>query len=109
MEDSDEEDDCLILNSKPAKDELNEYLLSTTRCSIDKDVLEWWRENESKFPSLSKLARSILAVQATSVLSEHAFSISGYVRQVKRNRLNLFKAKRLLYVHDNYELCKEFF
>jgi hypothetical protein len=96
------------VNSKYIKDEINDYLHSTTNCPIDVDILQWWSANSARFPSISALARSVLAIQATSALSEHAFSISGYVRQVKRNRLNLFKAKKLLYVHDNYELCKGF-
>ncbi|GKB75008.1 zinc finger BED domain-containing protein RICESLEEPER 2 [Tanacetum coccineum] len=51
------------------------------------DVLGFWKAKESQFPILSRMARDVLSVQATSVASEYAFSISGRVLSNKRTRL----------------------
>ena len=41
--------------------------------------LEWWKENCQKLPLLAKLAKEYLWVPATSVPSERAFSLTGYI------------------------------
>ncbi|GJT27985.1 zinc finger BED domain-containing protein RICESLEEPER 2 [Tanacetum coccineum] len=38
------------------------------------DVLGFWKENETMFPVLSRMAMDIISVQASSVASESAFS-----------------------------------
>jgi hypothetical protein len=43
------------------------------------DILKWWEVHKERFPTLSKLARMILMVPATSIASELAFSTSGRV------------------------------
>ncbi|KAI3938969.1 hypothetical protein MKW92_030675 [Papaver armeniacum] len=39
------------------------------------DVLAWWKQNEKRYPVLSCIARDVLAVQASKVASESAFSL----------------------------------
>lgn len=51
------------------------------------DILMWWKFHKSSFPLLSKLAKDVLAVCATSVPSERAFSSSKHVTTDLRNRL----------------------
>ena len=52
-------------------------------------MLTWWKSNAlTRYPQLSKFARSILAVPATSVPSECTFSTSGRVISEYRSRLN---------------------
>ena len=41
--------------------------------------LIWWRDNEKYFPRLSQLARKYLCVPATSVPSEHVFSVAEHI------------------------------
>ncbi|GKF13230.1 zinc finger BED domain-containing protein RICESLEEPER 2-like protein, partial [Tanacetum coccineum] len=41
------------------------------------DVLGFWKANESTFPIISQMARDILSVQATLVVSQSAFSTSA--------------------------------
>ncbi|GKE19228.1 zinc finger BED domain-containing protein RICESLEEPER 2, partial [Tanacetum coccineum] len=51
------------------------------------DVLGFWKSKESQFLVLSRMARDILSVQATSVASESAFSTSGRMLSIRRTRL----------------------
>ncbi|KAL0399542.1 UNVERIFIED_CONTAM: Zinc finger BED domain-containing protein RICESLEEPER 1 [Sesamum radiatum] len=43
------------------------------------NILDWWKTNSPKLPILAKIARDILAVPATTVASEAAFSVGGRV------------------------------
>ena len=45
----------------------------------DFDILGWWKANSPKLSILSKMARDILAIPATTVASESAFSVGGRV------------------------------
>ncbi|XP_033747166.1 zinc finger BED domain-containing protein 4-like [Pecten maximus] len=58
--------------------EISRYL-GTTVVDSDrqKTVLEWWKANAMFSPRLSVLARRCLCVQASSVPSEHVFSLAG--------------------------------
>ncbi|GJS65035.1 zinc finger BED domain-containing protein RICESLEEPER 2-like protein [Tanacetum coccineum] len=53
------------------------------------DLLGFWKAKESIFPVLSRIAMDIISVQATSVASESAFSISRRVLSIRRTRLTL--------------------
>nr|GEW36025.1 ribonuclease H-like domain-containing protein [Tanacetum cinerariifolium] len=50
------------------------------------NVLGFWKEKETMFPVLSRLAMNLISVQATSVASESAFSTSGRVLSIRRTR-----------------------
>ncbi|CAD6885093.1 unnamed protein product [Tilletia caries] len=52
------------------------------------DSLHYWSVNQSRYPSLAALARDLLAIPATSVPSEAAFSRGGEVITKRRNRLS---------------------
>nr|GEX12641.1 reverse transcriptase domain-containing protein [Tanacetum cinerariifolium] len=47
------------------------------------DVLGFWKEKETMFPVLSRMAIDLISVQASSVASESAFSTSGRRKQDK--------------------------
>ena len=49
--------------------------------------LKWWKENETRFPALVKLATKCLGVLATSVLAERVFSAAGNIVNQKRSCL----------------------
>ncbi|KAL0387425.1 UNVERIFIED_CONTAM: Zinc finger BED domain-containing protein RICESLEEPER 2 [Sesamum radiatum] len=64
---------------------LEESLLPRAR---DFDILNWWKTNGVKFPTLQKMARDILAIPVSTVASESAFSSSGKLINPHRNRLH---------------------
>ena len=43
----------------------------------DFDVLDWWKTNEIKYPTLQKIVRDIYVILISTVASESAFSTSG--------------------------------
>ena len=65
------------------------------------DLLEWWKQQSGTFPRLSRLARSILAVPATSTPSERVFSIAGLTLLAKRSSLAPHTVSKIIFVHDN--------
>jgi hypothetical protein len=67
--------------------ELETYLMMPLVDS-NKNILEWWQENEGNYPNLAKFARDCLPIPATNVPSEEIFSVSGDMITDKRNRLD---------------------
>ncbi|CAF3342667.1 unnamed protein product [Rotaria sp. Silwood2] len=47
----------------------------------------FWIENGSKLPNLANIVRQISAIPATSISSEAAFSLSGYLCRKQRTSL----------------------
>ena len=44
-----------------------------------KDVLQWWKRNEDRYPVLARMARDVLAIPITTVASESTFSLGGRI------------------------------
>ncbi|KAG7558780.1 Zinc finger BED-type [Arabidopsis thaliana x Arabidopsis arenosa] len=110
---SDDEDDCegmLSIYDKVVGLKINEvsynelkvYLTEKPEPRVENqlgmpyDVLSWWRRNCSKFIVLSEFARDVLAIQASSVASESAFSTSGRVLDPYRSSLTPYMVEVLL-------------
>ena len=55
------------------KEEMHKYR-SVLQIDIDSCPLKWWKEHETQFPHLSKVAREVLAIPATFAPSERVFS-----------------------------------
>jgi len=52
-----------IATSQPSKSELEQYLDESLTPRIQEfDILNWWKLNTLKFPTLSRMARDILAI-----------------------------------------------
>ena len=54
----------------------DEYRLDHT---IELDILSWWKMNKNRFPSLCNMARDILSIPITTVVSESCFSMGGRI------------------------------
>lgn len=68
-------------------DEVDEYLAAPKEAK-SVDVIDFWKLKQKSHPRLAKLAKQILAVQATSVASERAFSKAGCIDSARRSRLS---------------------
>ena len=64
--------------------------------------LHWWRDNKDKLPIMSKLARRVLCILATSAPSERVFSAAGLTIAHKRASLNAESAAALIFLHDSW-------
>ena len=73
-------------NSLEWEKEINRYLESQ-RADSDCDILEWWKNHSKVYPVLSRMARDILCVQATSTPVERLFSEAALT--VTKNRCSL--------------------
>ena len=72
------------------------------------DILTWWRLNQEELPLLSKIARTVLSIPASSAKSERVFSTGGNVVTAKRSRLLPSKAEDLIILKENRSKVEEF-
>ena len=70
------------------------------------DPLTWWKDKQLKLPTLAKLTKAYLAVQATSAQSERIFSAAALLITVLRNSLDPKTVKDLLFINRNWEWYK---
>ena len=52
------------------------------------DILEWWKNKQGYFPTLSLIALDILATPVSSVASEQEFSASNHVLDDRRSTMS---------------------
>ncbi|PPQ88604.1 hypothetical protein CVT26_004368, partial [Gymnopilus dilepis] len=86
--DSESDSDSKLVD--PAKPWLNEWnMYKTTRESVpdDMNIVKWWGLNAHRYPTWASLARDYLAIMASSVSSERAFSSAGITISKRRSRL----------------------
>lgn len=97
-----------ISSSDRIHDEV-EYFLTTASLAYvpDGDILKYWKKMQGQFPWLSALAKSILCILATSTPSERVFSIAGLVVTAKRSCLHPLRVHKIIFVHNNYNVCKK--
>uniref|UniRef100_H2ZXV6 HAT C-terminal dimerisation domain-containing protein n=1 Tax=Latimeria chalumnae TaxID=7897 RepID=H2ZXV6_LATCH len=76
---------------------------------VQKEVMQYFSEkpsnrdtdpltNQERFPHLSKLARDFLAIPATSIPSEHLFSVAGAIASRKRASLTPQRVDMLMMI-----------
>ena len=72
------------------------------------DPLKWWKENESRFPHISGVARKFLSIPATSAPSERVFSAAGLTITKTRASLSPDHAAELIFLHDSWEYAEKY-
>ncbi|THC87216.1 hypothetical protein EYZ11_013338 [Aspergillus tanneri] len=70
--------------AKPVRDEITQYLDSDT---IDVEPLQFWRDNEYRFPAIAALARDILSIPATGAGVERLFNTARDICHYRRGRM----------------------
>ncbi|KAK1661698.1 hypothetical protein QYE76_049857 [Lolium multiflorum] len=70
------------------RNELQQYIEEGFHpCTPDFNILKWWDVNSERYPILGNMARDVLAVPASTVASESAFSACGRVITDHRSSL----------------------
>ena len=69
---------------------------------VEKDPLEWWKENEFKgFQMVARLAKMLLCIPGTSVPSERVFSTAGDILNAQRANLKAKHVDKLVFLKKN--------
>jgi len=62
-------------------------------------LINFWKSKATSSPTLSKLARGLLGIPATSTSSERAFSLAGRTLEERRTQLSPHTVDGLLFLH----------
>lgn len=73
--------------AEPWRREFNRYINSDEVLEEKQSVVTWWGINAHRFETWASLARDYLAIMASSVSSERAFSAAGITISKRRNAL----------------------
>nr|XP_023901326.1 zinc finger BED domain-containing protein RICESLEEPER 1-like [Quercus suber] len=78
--------------------EVDKYLAENCdgRRDVNFEVLGWWKDNSSRYPMLSKVAKDVLAVPVSTVASESAFSTGGRIVDPFRSSLSPLMVQNLV-------------
>ncbi|XP_045792666.1 zinc finger BED domain-containing protein RICESLEEPER 3-like [Trifolium pratense] len=80
-----------------SKNEVDLYLTEPReKKNPDFDLLNWWKVNSTKYPTLGLIARDILAMPISTVASESAFSTGGRVLSCYRSSLTPHTVEALI-------------
>ena len=93
---------------KACSDELDRYkamesLPTNKRDGSHSNPLMWWKTNQVLLPTLARLAKSCLAIQASSAPSEWVFSQASILISAKRTRLAPVNAGMQLFVKQSWK------
>ena len=69
--------------------------------ATDKTPVDWWKQNQDRYPLLSQLAMRYLAIPATSVPCERVFSSTGYIVSERRSCLLPENVSKLVFLAEN--------
>lgn len=75
------------INRDDFEEYLNQYLEILEIKDGNKDSLGWWSRRTDAFPTLSKMVRDVLSIQASSVASEAALSAARFQISYHRHSL----------------------
>ncbi|KIY46992.1 hATC-domain-containing protein, partial [Fistulina hepatica ATCC 64428] len=77
--------------------ELEAYLAAPLESEV-RDIIAWWGNHATQYPTLSRMARDYLAIQGSAVAAERTFSSGALTDTLRRNRIkpDLFGALQIL-------------
>lgn len=89
-----------------AKSELDKYFSEDNEEDTKGfDILKYWKDNSTRLPLLSRMARDLLAIPISSVASESAFSAGGRTLDDFRSSLTPTMVERLICANDWLRGC----
>ena len=96
-------DESLFIESDTLKNEIRHYRSLTMSADVkDKtNVLQWWKDNKAFFPCLFRAAQAYLHIPATSVPSEHIFSLAGYIVCDRRSKILPANVNKTIFLKKN--------
>ena len=86
-------------NTLTLKEELSLYL---SKCKASNDFDTFWKENQTSMPLLASFVRRYGIIPATSVASESAFSVAGYVNRKQRSSLSPSTLRYLMVLKKSF-------
>lgn len=96
-----------INNSSMIEQECQAYISTAHPNHVrDDEVLQYWNQRRVQFPWLSALAAKLLCIPATSTPSERVFNVAGLTISARRTKLHPKNVDKIIFIHDNYQLCK---
>ncbi|XP_019746963.1 zinc finger BED domain-containing protein 1-like isoform X2 [Hippocampus comes] len=99
---SDEEHEAQQL-SQAVQKEVLQYFGELPLSKKDNPLL-WWRTNETRYPTLAKLAKPFLGIPATLTPSERLFFATGNIVSRRRASLSSEHVDLLTFLHCNHRL-----
>lgn len=81
--------------------EFDDYINCNVPNALKINLINWWDENQSRFPRLYKKFLTIAPIVASSASSERMFSTAGSILTKKRNRLSSDHVEQLLFLNKN--------
>ena len=95
--------DTPLIESESIKVEIRLYKSLTMSKPLKEkcNVLEWWKNHQSKFPYLFQAAQACLHIPATSVPAERIFSLAGYVVRSRRSKILPINVNKSIFLKKN--------
>ncbi len=82
-------------------DEVQIYLnLTPSKEYDDRDLLGWWSQHEKTIPLLSRLARHVLSIPASS---KRVFSTAGRTLEERRTSLKPSTVDAIIFLHNAHK------
>ncbi|KAE8237707.1 hypothetical protein A4X13_0g8666, partial [Tilletia indica] len=73
----------------PEEEEVGRYMRNVLAWrTTDKSPEQWWKVNESEFPTIAKLARIVLSAPGSTADVERVFSTAGWMISQRRGRVS---------------------
>ena len=89
-----------IITTLTHREELDAYMAESLPPRSTCPLL-WWKDNSTKFPLVSKVAKCFLNIPATSTPSERVFSTGGNTVTQQRSSLKPGNVDALIFLNNN--------
>ncbi|RNA15573.1 zinc finger BED domain-containing 1-like [Brachionus plicatilis] len=73
------------------------------------DPLRWWKDNQTYFPTISRLTEKILGVTATSASIERLLSKTGFILRQHTWQMTNTLAENLFFLKENETLLSKLY